>query len=273
MPTLPRFVLSFAASDPTGGAGMQADLLTFASMGCHPLSVLTAITVQDTHGVEAIQPVAADWVSDQARALLDEFRVAAFKLGVLGSAANAAAISRVVAAHPGVPMVLDPVLASARGDALASGEILDSLRELLLPLATVVTPNSLEARALAARGDDSGAPALEECARRLLELGCRHVLITGTHEDTPEVTNTLFSAGDAPRSAHWTRLPGSYHGSGCTLAAAIAARLAHGAGVDQAVREAQEFTWQALATGYRPGSGQHLPDRFFWARGIAAAAP
>src|SRR6185436_20534352 len=112
----PPIVLTFAASDPTGGAGLQADLLTLAGMGCHPLSVLTALTVQDTNGVEKMMPVEPDWVRAQAERLLAETRVDAFKLGVLGSARNAAAVAEILARHPQVPVVVDPVLASGRGD-------------------------------------------------------------------------------------------------------------------------------------------------------------
>src|SRR5258705_839617 len=129
----PPIVLAFAASDPTGGAGVQADILTIAAMGCHPLSVLTALTVQDTRGVESLQAVEHTWVENQARRLLAELRVDAFKLGVLGSARNIAAIAAILAEHPDIPVVSDPVLASGRADALASGEMLDALREMILP--------------------------------------------------------------------------------------------------------------------------------------------
>lgn len=250
---------------------MQGDLLTLASMGCHPLTVITAITVQDTAGVESLLPVGADWVSRQARALLGELNISAFKLGVLGSSANAEAVARLLAEHPGVPVVVDPVIASSRGDPLAADEIVGALREHIIPLANILTPNSIEARSLASRAGDVDALPLAECAQRLIESGCGHVLITGTHEDTPQVVNTLYGAEGEVRADSWQRLPGSFHGSGCTLASAIAARLAHGAGMEDAVREAQEFTWQALAAGYRPGSGQHLPERFFWARKLANA--
>lgn len=272
MPSLPRFVMSFAASDPTGGAGVQADLLTLASMGCHPLSVVTAITVQNTSGIDALLPLGADWIAHQARVLLDEIPVAAFKLGALGSRAGAEAIAKLLAEQPQVPVVVDPVLASTRGDALSADVLIDTLREDIFPLATVATPNGAEARILAGSGRDDPALTLAECARRLLALGCRNVLVTGTGEPTPEVVNTLYDASGETREARWTRLPGSYHGSGCTLASAIAARLAHGAALAEAVFEAQEFTWQALAAGYRPGAGQHLPDRFFWARSFGAVA-
>jgi hydroxymethylpyrimidine/phosphomethylpyrimidine kinase len=268
MPSLPPIVLTFAASDPTGGAGLQADLLTLASMGCHPLSVVTALTVQDTRGVEGMLAIDAEWVADQARRLLEDMPIAAFKLGVLGSTENVTAVAEIVSDYPDVPMILDPVLASGRGDALATDDMVEALRELLMPQASIVTPNSIEARRLAEEDDDAEEPGLEESARRLLALGCEYVLVTGTHEATAEVVNTLYGHQGVVREDRWQRLPGSYHGSGCTLASAIAAALANGLEMAEAVREAQEYTWQALAGGFRPGMGQLLPDRFFWAREV-----
>lgn len=253
MSASPPIVLTFAASDPTGGAGLQADLLTLAAMGCHPLSVLTALTVQDTSGVENVDAVEPELVRAQAERLLAEMRVAAFKLGVLGSVENIGAVADLVSDYPDVPVVLDPVLASGRGDALASDDMIEALRELVVPQSTVVTPNSVEARRLGG-------------VERLLELGCDYVLLTGTHEPGAEVINTLYDRGGVVREDRWQRLPASYHGSGCTLAAAIAAALANGLAVPEAVRDAQEYTWRALAGGFRPGQGQFLPDRFFWAR-------
>ena len=271
MPSLPPIVLSFAASDPTGGAGLQADLLTLASMGCHPLSVVTALTVQDTRGVDDLLAIDSDWVVDQARKLLEDMPVAAFKLGVLGSVENITAIAEIISDYPEVPVILDPVLVSGRGDALSSEDMIIAMRELIIPQTTVLTPNSMEARRLAEEDEDEDDPGLDECATRLVSLGCEFVLITGTHENTAEVINTLYGEEGIVRTDRWKRLPGSYHGSGCTLASAIAATMANGLDVPEAVREAQEYTWQALAHGFRPGMGQHLPDRFFWAREVEGA--
>jgi hydroxymethylpyrimidine/phosphomethylpyrimidine kinase len=263
----PPIVLSFAASDPSSGAGLEADVLTLASMGCHPLCVVTAITVQDTVGVREVMPLEAEWVVDQARCVLEDMPVSVFKLGVLGSVEVVAAIAEVVCDYPEVPLVVDPVLASGRGDPLASDEMVAALRELLIPQTTVITPNSTEARRLALDdADESDYPPLDECARRLLASGCEYVLITGTHENTPEVVNTLYGSRGVVRSDRWRRLPGSYHGSGCTLAAALAATLANGLEMADAVHDAQEYTWQTLYSAYRPGMGQHIPDRLFWAR-------
>ena len=248
MPAAPPNVLAIAAADPTGGAGLQADILTLASLGCHPLSVLTAYTVQDTRGVSALHAVSAADVAAQARCVLADAPVLAIKIGVVASADNAQAIAELLAEHPHVPVVLDPVLASARGDALGDAGALQALQALLVPRATVATPNSLEARAL------GGAAAM-------LARGCQYVLVTGTHEPGDEVVNVLHGAAGVLREDRWPRLSGSYHGSGCTLASAIAARLAHGDDVAEAVRRAQDYTWCALERGYRPGAGQHVPDR------------
>jgi len=256
-------VLAIAASDPTGGAGLQADLLTLASLGCHPLSVVTGLTVQDTRGVESMFVIDSALVARQARLVLQDMTVASIKIGVVGSAGNAQVIAAVLAEHPGIPVVFDPVLASGRGDALADDETIGTMLGALLPRATVLTPNSLEVRRLA--GAEPGAdPA--HCARELIGRGCRFVLVTGTHEKEAEVVNTLYDERGMVREDRWQRLPGSYHGSGCTLASAIAALLAKGLVLEQAVRQAQEYTWKALAAGFSPGRGQSIPDRFFGSR-------
>lgn len=250
MSCAPPVVLAFAASDPTGGAGLQADVLTIGAMGCHPLSVLTAITVQDTRGVVRVQALDAAWVAHQARCVLADIAVDAFKLGVLGSAENVRAVAEVVCEFPHVPVVLDPVLASARGDELASMQAIEALLEALVPQATVITPNSIEAQRLGG-------------AARLLELGCDYVLVTGTHQAGAEVTNTLYGARGVVREDRWPRLSGSYHGSGCTLASAIAAALAAGREPAEAVATAQAYTWRSLEAGFRPGAGQFIPQRLF----------
>ena len=245
-------VLTFAASDPTGGAGVQADLVTLAALGCHPLSVVTGLTVQDTNGVSALLAIEPRWVAAQARGVLADLRPGAFKLGVLGSAENARVVGEVLREHRGVPVVADPVLASGRGDRLGDSA---SLMQDIIPIATVVTPNSIEARALAGEQD------LGRCAQRLTEAGAKYVLITGAHEAGDEVVNTLYDERGRIDEARWPRLPGSYHGSGCTLASALAAGLAKKLDVRQAAREAQRYTWDVLSRGFRAGSGQSLPNR------------
>jgi len=264
----PPSVLTFAGTDPSSGAGLQADILTFASIGCHPLSVVTAITAQDTVGVDGVLAMDPDWVNDQARAILEDVQVSAFKLGLLGSVENIAVIAEIMADYPDIPLLIDPILTSGRGDDLSNDEMMEAMVELLFPQATLITPNSLEARrfAFADEAEEVGLTSLDESAARLLAMGSEYVLITGTHERTTEVTNTLYGEDKLIKAYKWERLPGSYHGSGSTLTSAIAACMAHGLSIEDAVLEAQEYTWQTLKNGFRPGMGQYIPDRMFWAR-------
>lgn len=263
-PALP-VVLACSGNDPSGGAGICADITTISSLGCHPAPVITALTVQDTHNVRALLPVESKQLLDQATAILEDMTVAVFKIGVIGSVENAVALHRLLRAHPTVPVVLDPVLAAGGGTELASATLLDAIRTLLLPLITILTPNSVEARRLAPEGD-----SLNACAMALLERGCQYVLITGGHEPTETITNSLYGNHRLLESFHWPRLPNSYHGSGCTLAAAIAALLAqgytsHSGPPISAIVRAQDYTWRTLEAAYRVGGGQWIPNRLFWA--------
>jgi hydroxymethylpyrimidine/phosphomethylpyrimidine kinase len=214
-----------------------------------------------------VHPVSAELLEQQARAVLEDMPVVAFKIGLLGSIENVLAVAEIIADYPEIPVIFDPVLASGRGDELSGEEIISAMREMLLPQTTLLTPNAPEARRLAESDEDDGEPSIEICAQRLIEMGAQYVLITGTHENTPQVTNILFGAEGEIRRDTWERLPGSYHGSGCTLASAITGCIAGGASVEDAVRDAQDYTWQTLANGFRAGMGQFIPDRFFWARG------
>ncbi|MDG1096508.1 MAG: hydroxymethylpyrimidine/phosphomethylpyrimidine kinase [Methylophilaceae bacterium] len=268
MTKTPPCVMTFSATDPSSGAGLQADMLTLASIGCHPLSVVTGVTVQDTVGVEGVMALDADWINDQARTILEDVQVSAFKLGLLGSVENIAVIAEIMADYPDVPLLIDPILTSGRGDDLTNEEMQAAMCELLFPQATLITPNSIEARRLAFydEGDEVKYTSLEESAQRLLAMGTEYVLITGTHERSADVMNSLYGAEGLIKEYHWERLAGSYHGSGCTLTSAIAACMAHGLTVEEALQEAQEYTWQTLKNAFRPGMGQFIPDRFFWAR-------
>ena len=254
-------VLVFGGNDATGGAGLAADIQTLMSMGCYAAPVVTAVTVQDTIGVREFSAVDADLVTAQARAVLEDMPVAAFKTGMLGTLANLAAVAALVQDYPEIPLVVDPVLTSGQGDPLIEGPFEEALRGLLLPQTTLLTPNSLEARRLA-----PGADSLDACAQELLSSGCVYVLVTGTHENSPRVINRLYGNHRLLETYTWERLPENYHGSGCTLAAACAATLAHGFDPVSAVAEAQDFTWHALQSALRLGMGQLLPDRLYWAR-------
>jgi hydroxymethylpyrimidine/phosphomethylpyrimidine kinase len=221
--------------------------------------------VQDTLGVEGLHAIDAEWVADQARCVLEDMPIDAFKVGALGSVENIAAVAEVLSDYPDVPLVLDVVLASGRGEELATDEMVNAITELVLPQSTIVVANTLELRRLT-ESDDDDELSIAGCAEKLIESGCEYVLVTGTHEATKEVVNTLYSKSGAVRNDTWARLPENFHGAGGTLAAAIAAMLANGLDMPEAVREAQDYTWHALKHAYRPGMGQFLPDRLFWAR-------
>ncbi len=252
-------VLCFSGHDPSGGAGIQADIETIISHRCHAASIITCLTEQDSRNVKRVLPQKAEDIVSQAETLLADFEVAAIKIGLIGSAETALAIAEILRRHRKVPVVLDPVLAAGGGSDLAGQELIAAIVEQLLPLTTLLTPNSHEARRLCQLED------LSACGKQLLALGAENVLITGTHEESLLVHNQLFMREESlEETFNWQRLPHSYHGSGCTLASAAAALLAQGLDLFSAVSEAQEFTWESLQAAYCPGLGQHNPERLFW---------
>jgi hydroxymethylpyrimidine/phosphomethylpyrimidine kinase len=251
-------VLSFSGHDPSGGAGIQADIETLVSHQCHAVSVITALTEQDTRNVKRLIPQSSENIISQAKTLLDDMAINAFKIGLIGHHETALAIYAILKQYPDIPVILDPVLAAGGGADLSNDRLIATVVDLLLPCTTVLTPNSEEARKLANLED------LSECGLSLLEAGSEYVLITGTHESTPSVQNQLFHDERCWETYTWERLPASYHGSGCTLATSIAALMAHGLSPIQAVLEAQEYTWNSLNTAYQTGKGQYNPNRFFW---------
>ena len=265
-------VLVFAGVDPSGGAGIAADLQAVAAQGAHALTVVTALTAQDNDRVFDVQPVDAALVLNQARALIDKIAIAAIKIGIPGSAANARAIAGLIAQlrlrRPDLPVVLDPVLASGHGDLLSRDDAILALAPLM-PLVTLLLPNGPEARALT--GFDE--PAAQ--ARALRARGCHHVLITGghaiDHAIDPDVADGIGNAGDDivnrwygpgdEQQWRWPRLDGGFHGSGCTLAAAAAALLAQGLPMAQALALAQTYCHRALRASYAIAPGQRIPLR------------
>jgi hydroxymethylpyrimidine/phosphomethylpyrimidine kinase len=235
---------------------VHADIEAIAAGGCHASSAITCLTVQDTHDVKQLVPTDPILFRQQASAVLNDLPVAAIKIGLIGSVSICREIVKLLGEHPHIPGVLDPVLAAGGGSALAGDELLQSIRTELLPLIELATPNSEEARRI------SGKEDLAEAAAELLSMGCNNILITGTHENSEKVINTLYQESvDNTHSLEWSRLPHSYHGSGCTLASAIAARIALGQPLKQAASEAQEYTWHSLERANRFGSGQALPSR------------
>ena len=275
-PDFPPVVLCFAAGDATGGGGLQSDILTLGSMGCHPLGVMTAVSVRDTRAIEELVALDADAFMLQARVVLEDIPVQAFKLGMCGSVENVAAVAEILSDYPDVPLVLEPALAGGPVDEGEAEDMVAALVELVLPQVKLLVASGDELLRLAAGdwddgddpgGDDAELPlSAQEAASRLLALGTEYVLITGAGQPGPQEVNQLLGSAGVVRTDAWERLPGPFLGAGATLSAAAAAALAHGMSVPEAVREAQEFTWQALAAAFRPGMGPAVPDRFFWAR-------
>ncbi len=284
IPDLPPAVLCFAAGDATSGGGLAADALTLASMGCHPLTVHTAALLRDTRSVDEVWPTDAEVVVSQARAVLEDIPVSAFKLGFCGSVENIAVIAEVLSDYPELPLVVEPALYAGGHWSEADDEIAAALAELILPQTTLLVAGRHEICRLAGVSaveievvgdgdedaeDDDGDddPGIDEALARLLAAGTEYILLTGGGKHGPQVVNTLFGHEGVVRTDAWPRLPGRFLGAGATLAAAAAAALAHDMALPEAVREAQEFAQQALRHAYRPGMGRALPDRFFWARG------
>lgn len=259
-PHLPT-VLVLAGHDPTGGAGLVADAEAVAACGSWAVTVPTALTVQSCRDVRRVVPSDPDLMRAAAEAL-DEFEIAAIKVGLVADLATLDAITDIVRRFPGVPLVVDPVLKAGGGRELSTVELVDGFRERLLPLVDILTPNRTElARLSSLPGEDT------ERAVELMSLGCQAVLVTGTDSPaagTPadRVAHTLHTP-DQSRQWSWPRLEGRFHGSGCTLASALAARLAAGESLVAACEQAQAFTWEALAHGWRPGEAQSLPRRLW----------
>lgn len=250
-------VLCLSGLDGTGGAGLSADIETLIIQSCRCAPVATALTVQDTEDVDEVAPVETGLLLRQARAVLSDIPVDCIKIGLLPAAATVEAVEELLAQCPEHPVVLDPIARASGGRELAGRKVMDAIRRRLLSRTTVLTPNIAEARALVPE-----AVSLDDCAEALLGLGCGHVLITGADDDTPRVVNRLYSPGRPPMLYDWERLERGHHGSGCTLAAAVAGCLAMGLeDIEEAVSMSQHYVWEALRTGEAVGRGRLLPNR------------
>jgi hydroxymethylpyrimidine/phosphomethylpyrimidine kinase len=260
-------ILTFNIADPVGAIGIQADLASFAAMGCHGLSVITSILIGDTARVEDTQVIDADWVADQARVVLEDMAVAAFKVGAVGSIENVSAIAEVVSDYPDIPLVLDPFSSALPDQGPDHDDILTATHELLIPQATVLLLSAVElARLAESWRDASTEDTMAVDAMHLIEMGCEYVFVTGTRGEPHKVVNTLFNENGVVRQDAWPRISGSYAGAGATLSATIAGMLANGLDVPEAVSEAQEFTLAAINHAQRLGMGKLVLDRYFWAR-------
>ncbi|MCM5704694.1 bifunctional hydroxymethylpyrimidine kinase/phosphomethylpyrimidine kinase [Larsenimonas salina] len=250
-------ILVLSGHDPTGGAGLMADAEAIAANGGWPVTLATAMTAQNTYGVEAVWPTPVAALERQLSALEADIAFDAIKIGLIADAEVLEFVAKVLARYSALPSVLDPVVASGTGQAMNSNVPPGALRALLDNV-TLTTPNTAELLRM------SVAPDTERAIERLSAQNA-HVLVTGTDVDpsTDRVTHSLFHAGRAIEHWSWPRLPGSYHGSGCTLAASCAALLAKGCSIERACARAQNYTWHALEHGIGLGGGQFMPGRFW----------
>lgn len=248
-------LLVIAGHDPSGGAGIQADIEAAAAQGVHAATVLSLLTCQDTTNVHEAVPVASDFFQRCLDTALADMEFAAIKIGVLANTDQVERVAALARAHPDTPLIVDPVLRAAGGGTLANDSVGQALLDQLFALADVVTPNAAEARLLCA-----GEPDLEHCGARLSAYA-RAALITGGDDSEPTVVNRRFENGHLVARDEWPRLDGVFHGSGCTLASAIAARRALGEDRAHALAQAQRYTWQTLDAAFAAGRGQRIPGR------------
>lgn len=249
-----KTILAIGGHDPSGGAGIQADIEAIAANGGHAVTAITAMTVQDTVNVSRIEPVPLDLFKEVLATLEKDFRIDAIKIGLIGDVAIAKAIAEFLARKSDIPVILDPVLAAGGGTELASEAIRDVMLTKIVPYATLVTPNLTEAQRL------TGKTEAADCAGSLIDLGAESVLITGGHDDGEHVVNRWFDV-DGEQAFDWERLEGEFHGSGCTLASSIAVFLAREIPMKLALRLAQGFTHDALVKAEQIGHGQKNPRR------------
>jgi len=255
-------VLCFSGHDPSGGAGIQADIEAITAQGVQAMTVVTALTCQDTRHVKSFQSVDALQLSRQAETLLNDMPVHAFKIGMTADVSVVKAIHSIIKKHEEIPVIFDPVLASGGGDLLATRELINAIDIYLLPYCHLITPNIPEALKLL-DGSEADEKNVTTAASFLLNAGCEHVLITGTHSQSEEIEHQLYHAHEAMQTFKNKRLPHEYHGSGCTLASSIAAFIARGEETNQAIKLGLDYTFASLQHAQAPGHGQYLPDRLY----------
>jgi len=249
-------VLCFSGLDPTGGAGIQADIEAIGKHGCHTAPVITANTIQDTYNVTEFVPVDASLILKQARTVLNDMPVSAIKIGMLGTGNIAEAIFTLLREHKNIPVIFDPVLFAGGGSSLAQKNLLDAINTLIIPCTHILTPNIPEALHLT---NHKITP--ESAAQHLNNMGADYVLLTGTHATNPAVIHKLYHKMKCIHTYKYKRLEDEYHGSGCTLAASTAALVAQKIEPINACQNALDYTFKSLKNAQRLGGGQLIPKR------------
>ncbi len=263
----PIQILSFGSSDPLGAIGVQADLGSYAAIGCYGLTAITSLLIRDTTQINEIEPVDAEILNEQARTVLEDVPVSAFKVGTFGSVENVSVIAEIVSDYPEVPLIFDPFSSGIPDQGQETDDIFMAVNELIIPQTTLLIASTVEISRLAeAWREPSTEDTLVQDVQQLIESGCEYVLVTGTAAPPSEIANSLYDETGIIRHDSWPRLPGSFMGAGSTLSGAVAALVANGISMSEAVLEAQEFTNATLANAQRFGMGKLLPDRYFWAR-------
>lgn len=251
-------VLCFSGLDPSGGAGLQADIEAIGQSGAHAAIACTALTIQNSQQVFGFEATSSQLLLAQANAVVNDLPIRCVKSGMLGTTDNIAALADFLQQHPDFLYVLDPVLVANSGGSLGDQATLAKAFRELIPLASLITPNTVELRALTACDD------LEKATQMLFDWGAQAVLVKGGHEATPEyIENRLYIAGKLVSTSQCPRLEGEYHGSGCSLASYIAGCLAQQYGLEHAVHQAEAWLFQALKQAEIPiENGQRIPKRF-----------
>ncbi len=251
-------VLCFSGLDPSGGAGIQADIESIGQSGAHAAIACTALTIQNSQQVFGFEAVTKELLMAQAQAVLKDLPIKCVKSGMLGTTDNIAALADFLHEHPDFLYVLDPVLVANSGGSLGNQAVLVKAFQALIPLATVITPNTVELRALTGEDD------LEIATQKLFDMGAKAVLVKGGHENTPDyIRNNLYIQREMVAESKCIRLAGEYHGSGCSLASYIAGRLALGEDLLHAVKQAETWLFGVLEQAEVPvENGQRIPKRF-----------
>ncbi len=257
----PPVVMVIGGMDPSGGAGLCADIQTLSSLGCHAAPVVTALAVQDTSVVKTFELVDVELIRAQMETVFDDISPSVIKTGMLGSRDVISVVADVLKKQPEIQLIVDPVMSSNNDDSLSEHSLSSTIKELLIPIATLISPNIPEAAVLAGK-DPLNTVDADDCAALLYDRDSHcDCLITGTHAESRQVINRYYQQGRKKKEWCWERLQFEYHGSGCTLASAIAAGVAHGLKMEQAVDQAQHYVMKCLVSGFKPGQGQHVPYR------------
>lgn len=253
-------IMTLSSQDPSGCAGIQADIETCISLGCHSTPIITALCAQDTRGVKEFIPVDTGFLIEQTRAILEDMPVKAIKIGFLANVGQIEAIHTILEDYRQLPVVLNPLAQMASLPSSEAKAALEATKNLLLPRATIACADLVEAYEMAQKGD-----TIDACAQEILEHGGEHLLIAGTQRTPTSYENSLYNQHGVVRHYRWERLNVFSHGGGATLSASIASYLGHGLRLLDAVQQGQNFAWHSLAASRRLGMGHCVPNRLFWA--------